>query len=263
MPFRPLFSHPPKLPSHPVILVVGATSLIARELCRRFAARGWRIVLAGRRGDALEEIAADLRVRWPIEVTTLVLSPQDPGAADECVARANAAVAGGIDGVVVCHGKLIQEEDRFLSPREIRDLIDVNFTTAAVILGTAAAHLEQRGGGFLAAISSVAGDRGRQSNYNYGAAKAGLTAYLSGLRNRLAVKGIPVLTIKPGFVATPMIAGTPAEDSVLTATPRRVADDIDRAILRGADILYTPWYWRPILLIIRALPEAVFKRLRM
>lgn len=263
MALLPLFGRPPRLPADPVVLVVGATSAIAQALCRRLAARGWRFVLAGRAREPLEEIAADLRVRGRTEVATLPANPQIPEDADTCVARANAAFPGGIDGVIVCHGMLIEEQGRFPAAAETRAMIEVNLTSAAVILGAAAAHLDARGGGFLAAISSVAGDRGRQSNFTYGAAKAGLTAYASGLRNRLAPRGIPVLTIKPGFVATPMIAGTPAERSFLTASPDRVAADIERAILRGKDILYTPWYWQPILLIVRSIPETIFKRLRM
>ncbi len=115
----------------------------------------------------------------------------------------------------------------------------------------------------IAAISSVAGDRGRQSNYIYGAAKAGLTAYLQGLRNRLFFAGVHVLTIKPGFVATAMTDGLVNPNSPLLATPQQVARDIDRALRCRQNVLYTRWFWRPIMLIIRWIPEPVFKRLKL
>jgi short-subunit dehydrogenase len=112
-------------------------------------------------------------------------------------------------------------------------------------------------------ISSVAGDRGRGSNYVYGSAKAGLSAYLSGLRNRLFAHGVAVITIKPGFVDTSMTAGRLDPKSPLVATPERVAADIDRAIRRRRNVVYTPWFWWPIMIIIRSIPESIFKRLRL
>src|SRR6516164_9862855 len=127
----------------------------------------------------------------------------------------------------------------------LRQSLDVNFLSAAELLEIAAAYFEPRRSGFIAAISSVAGDRGRQSNYTYGAAKAGLTAYLQGLRNRLWRAGVHVLTVNPGFVDTPMTRGRINPNSLLVATPERVARDIDRALRRRRDVLYTPWFWRP------------------
>ncbi len=124
-------------------------------------------------------------------------------------------------------------------------------------------QLEGSGGGWIAVISSVAGDRGRQSNYVYGSAKGALSIYLQGLRNRLSRHGVHVLTIKPGYVDTPMIRGQAAAGSRLVATPERVAADIHRAIRRRRDVLYTPWFWRPIMLVVRSVPERIFKRLRL
>ena len=131
------------------------------------------------------------------------------------------------------------------------------------LLAPLANYLESRRRGYLAAISSVAGDRGRQSNYTYGAAKAGLTAYLQGLRNRLYRSGVHVLTIKPGFVDTRMTQGRVNPNSPLVASAARVARDIDRAIRRRRNVIYTPWFWRPIMLAVRALPEFLFKRLKL
>ncbi len=141
--------------------------------------------------------------------------------------------------------------------------MEINLTSAVVLLSLFANYLEDRRSGYLAVISSVAGDRGRQSNYTYGAAKAGLTAYLQGLRNRLYRSGVHVLTVKPGFVDTPMTHGRVNPDSPLVASPARVARDIDWAIRRRRNVIYTPWFWRPIMLAVRLVPEFVFKRLRL
>ena len=145
----------------------------------------------------------------------------------------------------------------------IETLFRINLVSAAVILEQAADYFGRRGAGVIVALSSVAGDRGRQSNYLYGASKAGLTALLSGLRNRLHAKGVAVVTVKPGFVDTPMLYGRPLPASFLVASPDRVAADIVTAIERHRDVVYTPWYWRGIMAAIRLLPETLFKRLRM
>jgi short-subunit dehydrogenase len=131
----------------------------------------------------------------------------------------------------------------------------------ALLLEKFATMMESQRGGCLAAISSVAGDRGRQSNYIYGAAKAGLSTFLDGLRNRMFRVGVHVLSIKPGFVDTPMTLGKINPRSPLVASPDRVARDIDRALLRRENVLYTPWFWWPIMKVIRLVPEPIFKRL--
>src|SRR5262249_27705972 len=140
----------------------------------------------------------------------------------------------------------------------LRQSLDVNFVSAAALLEVAAAYFEARKTGFIAAISSVAGDRGRQSNYIYGCAKAGVSAYLQGLRNRLHPAGVSVLTIKPGFVATKMTFGKVNPNSPMVASPERVANDIARAIRRRRNVIYTPWMWRWILAIVRSIPEPIF-----
>ena len=139
--------------------------------------------------------------------------------------------------------------------------IDTNFTSAASILGLAAGYFEKRRSGYLCVFSSVAGDRGRQSNYVYGSAKAGLTAYLQGLRARLFKSGVDVLTVKPGFVDTAMTWGLPG--MFLVATPQRVAADVWRAVQRRRLTLYTPWFWRWVMLMIGSVPEQIFRRLKL
>ncbi len=166
-------------------------------------------------------------------------------------------------GVLLCYGQLDEQRATETDSAAARCAIDVNFTSAVSILNLVAEHLAAQKSGFIAAISSVAGDRGRQSNYTYGAAKAALTTYLQGLRNRLHPLGVQVLTVKPGFVDTPMTHGILRPDSPLVASRERVARDIDRALCRRRNVIYTPWYWWAVMTIIRSIPEFVFKRLRL
>jgi short-subunit dehydrogenase len=141
--------------------------------------------------------------------------------------------------------------------------LTVNYNAVVSICEPLAAHLAERGSGWIAVIGSVAGDRGRQSNYLYGSAKAGASAYCQGLRNRLYHRGVHVLTVKPGLVATAMTEGLVNPNSPMVARPEQVAGAIVRAIDRRRNVIYTPWFWRAIMAAIRAVPEAVFKRLGM
>jgi decaprenylphospho-beta-D-erythro-pentofuranosid-2-ulose 2-reductase len=245
------------------VVILGANSGMARARSRRLAARGCRLILAGRRREEVDALAEDLRVRHgrPVDAETFDALDFDaiPAFVDRCMSRDGAAP----DGVVLCYGYMTDQDVAQSDAAEARRTIDVNLTSAVLVLDRFAERFERRKGGFIAAISSVAGDRGRQSNYTYGAAKAGLTAYLQGLRNRLYRSGVKVLTIKPGFVDTPMSQGRVNPGSPLMATPDRVARDIDNAIRRRRDVLYTPWFWRPILAVIKAIPEGLFKRLKL
>lgn len=244
------------------VLVVGATSGIGEAVARLLARRGWSLVVTGRDSGRLAQVAEGLRAHGASRVVSLSLDATEFGHAFEIVPKAAAAAGGPLDGVIVCHGWSPAEKGRLLSAEETRGVIDANFTSAAIILSAAAGHLEHRSGGFLCVISSVAGDRGRPSNFTYGSAKAGLTAYCSGLRARLHSRGVAVLTVKPGYVDTPMLRALGVGRSWLVADADRVARDIVRAIDRRRDILYTPWFWRWILLAVRLIPEAIFKRLR-
>jgi short-subunit dehydrogenase len=244
------------------LLVVGATSAIAQALCRRLAKRGWSLVLTGRDEAALSELASDLRIRGSGTVKTLVLDPLDTGAAQSCFAKADEMLPGGCHGILVCHG-LLYDEKTLLAAEKIKATIDVNFTSVAIIATAAAQLMEDRGRGVIAVISSVAGDRGRQSNFIYGSAKAGLTAFMSGLRNRLHARGVHVLTIKPGIVDTPMTRQLNIPLTRLVASPDRVAADIETALTKRTDILYTPRKWQIIMMVIRNIPETLFKRMRL
>ncbi len=242
------------------VLIMGATSAIAEAIARLYAARGAALMLIGRSADRLEAIAADLRVRGATMVQTCVLDAR-------AIARYEAALAGavaglgGLDVALIAHGTLSDQKACEHSVELLADEFAVNALGAMAFAGLLANHFEAQGRGVIAAISSVAGDRGRQSNYVYGAAKAALSAYLSGLRQRLYPRGVAVVTIKPGFVSTPMTAAFPK--GALWATPGAVARDIVRAIDRGTPVLYTPWFWRPVMAIIRAVPEFLFRRLRL
>ena len=189
------------------IVVLGATSGIARALTSRLAARGHRLLLAGRDVAELQKTAVDLQIRFQVAVHVEAFRADDYEGHAAFVDRCSEVLGDGPDGVVLCYGELPDQEAAFNDATLLRKSIDVNLTSAMVVLNLFAARLAARRRGFIAAISSVAGDRGRRSNFIYGAAKAGLTAYLSGLRSRLSVDGVHVLTIKPGQVDTKMTLG--------------------------------------------------------
>lgn len=245
------------------VLVVGATSGIARALCQILAKRGCRLLLAARDLDETTRLAADLRVRYQasvdVELFDALNFAEHPTFFERCLQLAE----DDLTGLVICHGSLPDQAITQTDFAAARQAIDVNFTSVVSLLNLAANYLEPRQRGFLVAISSVAGDRGRQSNYTYGSAKGALSIYLQGLRNRLHPAGVQVLTVKPGFVDTPMTHGLLNPQSPLVAAPERVARDIDRAIRKRRDVLYTPWFWWFIMSIIRGIPESIFKRLKL
>lgn len=241
------------------ILIVGATSAIATACARRWAGENARLFLVGRDEDKLEQIANDLRARGASEVHTHAL--------DLTVFQGHApmldqafATLSRVDVALIAHGTLPDQqacqEDADLALREFSS----NGLSVIALLTPLASRMEEQRHGSIAVISSVAGDRGRPSNYLYGSAKAAVTAFCEGLRARLFKVGVHVLTIKPGFVDTPMTRGLPLP-APLVATPEQVAQDIDRALSKRCSTLYTRWFWRWIMLIIRSIPESVFKRL--
>jgi NAD(P)-dependent dehydrogenase (short-subunit alcohol dehydrogenase family) len=242
------------------VLIIGATSAIATETARAYAAQGARLYLTGRNGGRLEAVAADLRVRGAGTVDTAVLDVTDHQQCQEAAEHAWAAF-GGLDVALVAHGVLPDQARCQASVAETVAALDVNFTSVIALLTPLANRFEAARHGCIAVITSVAGDRGRQSNYVYGAAKGGLDRFLEGLRNRLYHAGVAVVTLKPGFVDTPMTAGL--KRGPLFASARRAGRAVHRAIERRRDVAYVPWFWRPIMCLIRALPEFVFKRLRL
>ena len=242
------------------ILIIGATSAIAHEVAKHFAAAGDRLFLVARNADKLAAVADDLKVRGASQVDTFVLDVNEFDRHEEMLRAAEDAL-GPIDVVLVAHGILPDQQAAQQDVTLALDSFRTNALSVIALLTPIANMFEKRGRGTIAVISSVAGDRGRQSNYVYGAAKAAVTAFLSGLRNRLYRAGVQVITIKPGMVDTPMTAHM--RKGPLFASPEKVGEDIYNAILKGKDVVYTPWYWRLIMKVIVHIPEGVFKRLRL
>jgi short-subunit dehydrogenase len=237
------------------VLVIGATSAIGRAIARRWAAAGHDLVLAARNREELRTEATDIAMRFSVNVET---TPFDALDFDSHAAMFNAT---SLEAIIVCHGDMVPQADAARDPAQARRIIDVNFTSVVSLLNRDADHFERRKRGVIVAITSVAGDRGRQSNYIYGSAKAGLQTYLEGLRHRLAKSRVKVVDVRPGFVDTGMTWGLPGV--FLAASPDRVARDIYRAARRGRAVVYTPWFWRWIMFIIRRLPRFVFHRTKL
>ena len=246
------------------VLILGAGSAMARALARRLASQGHDLVLAGRDAEELGRIAADIGVRYGRRAEAVAFDALAFETHDALAARCSElAGPGGLHAVVDCHAIMPEQEEAFRDPEVTRRMMDANFTSAVTLLNRFAAQFEARGSGVLVAVGSVAGDRGRQSNFLYGASKAGLAAYLEGLRHRLARTGVAVVTVKPGFVDTAMTFALLKPGSPLTASPERVARDIHRAMLKRSAVIYTPWFWRWIMLVIRSVPRFIFHKTRL
>ena len=243
------------------ILILGATSGIARAVAAEFARRGFDLLLAGRDLEELERLCADLSVRYAGKTETCAFEALAPETHEAFLADCRRRSGDALAGAVLCFGYLGDQTLAQKDWNEARRILDTNLTGAVSVLSLLADFFETKRSGFLCALSSVAGDRGRQSNYFYGAAKAGLTVFLQGLRNRLFASGVHVITIKPGFVDTPMTYGRPK--LFLVASPEKAARQITDAILRGREESYVPGFWRPIMFLVRSIPEQIFKRMKL
>lgn len=235
---------------------------MALHTAREFAAREAHILLAGRDRQRLEGIAADLRVRGARQVD--VLPPFDVEKEASLLWTVNHAweLCPTLAQVLIAVGTLPDPEGTETDPAQFRQAIHVNFTAVAGLCLAVASRMKEQGSGTLSVISSVAGLRGRQSNYVYGSAKGGLTIFLQGLRNRLHSQGIRVLTLLPGFVDTPMTHDLPKGPLFISAA--RAGHLIHKAMTRSKkDVVYVPGFWWAILAVIRAIPEPVFKRLKL
>lgn len=248
-------AHPPRK-----VLILGASSAIAQATAAVFAARGETLYLAARDSDELERISADLALRYDVTIHHGSFDVVDLGQ-HEIFINAAIAAMGGLDGVIVAVGLLGDQQQAQSDFRLVEKTVMANFTGPMSLIDHCARYLEAQKSGFIVGISSVAGDRGRQSNYYYGAAKGGFSRYLEGLRNRLSVVGVDVLTVKPGFVDTAMTYGMPG--LFLVASPQSVGRAIVRAVDKRRHTLYVPWFWRYIMLIIRHIPEFIFRRLKL
>lgn len=242
------------------LLIIGATSAIATAVARRYALRKARIVLVGRRAVALDALAADLRVRGAAEVECRVLDANDIAGHAACLESAWQRF-DGFDHALVAHGVLPDQAACEASVEATLAAFDTNARSVLALLTDLANRFERQESGAIAVISSPAGDRGRASNYVYGAAKAAVTNLASGLRHRLSARGVRVITILPGFVDTPMTASF--AKGPLWASADRVAVEIEHALEGGFGAIYTPWFWRWIMLVIRHVPERIFVRTKL
>ena len=242
------------------VLILGGNSSIARASANAFAAKGYSLFLAGRDTEELERVASDIKVRHQIDVKTGFF---DAEAFDQHSLFLQNVIKdmGGLWGVLLAFGDLGDQKKASIDFKDAQTIINRNYTGACSILTHCAHHLGMQQSGFIIGISSVAGDRGRQSNYVYGSAKAGLTVFLQGLRNRLFHANVRVITIEPGFVDTAMTFGKPG--LFLVASPEYVGERIVKSLEGSSDELYLPWFWRYIMLIIKCIPEFIFKRLKL
>ena len=242
------------------IVILGATSAIAEATAREFARRGDALFLVGLSPERLQGTAADLKIRGASHVAVHTLDLRDASAYEEMFDQAHAAL-GGLDAALIAHGTLSDQKACEASNDRLLEELQTNAISVMMLCTHLANRFEAQKRGVIAVISSVAGDRGRRSNYVYGSAKAAVTAFTSGMRQRLRPAGVFVVTIKPGFVDTPMTAAF--KKGVLWASPASVAKDITHAMIKGTPVIYTPGFWRLIMWIIRSIPEFVFRRLSM
>lgn len=242
------------------ILILGATSEIAEAAARLYAHEGARFLLAGRNAARLSDIASDLRVRGAgqadIDAVDLVTAD-----VERCMARWVSAL-GGLDLVILAYGVLGDQRAAEGDLGQAAVTIDTNFRSASLWCIASANHFEAAGKGLLVVIGSVAGDRGRQSNYLYGATKAGLAVLVEGLAHRLAPRGARTLLLKPGFVDTAMTAHIQPKGS-LWSSPVQIAKRLKRAAEGKRTIVYAPGYWRWIMTIVRAVPVQIFHRTKL
>jgi len=238
------------------ILILGAKSDIARAVAHEYAKNGYSLYLAGRNTAELAADASDLHIRYKVKAIPLHFDALDYEAHSDFYAQINPKPE-----VVACvFGLMFSQEKAQKEAKLAKLMMETNYVGAVSILECVANDMEIRKNGTIIGISSVAGDRGRATNYLYGSAKAGFTAYLSGLRNRLAKANVHVLTVKPGFVRTAMTEGLPLPP-VITANPEQIAKDIFKAAKKHKNELYTLWMWKYIMLIIKYIPEFIFKKL--
>jgi short-subunit dehydrogenase len=242
----------------PTALILGAASDMAIAIAEKFASRGYNIQLAARNVNRLEAHQSDLAIKYSSRVSI-----------HEFDALAYASHATFFDhlepkpDVTVCVFGYLGENERAAADwEEASKIINTNYTGAVSVLNRAAQYYSSKKEGVIVGIASVAGERGRQSNYMYGSAKAGFRAYLSGLRNRMQKENVHVVTVQPGFVYTKMTENLKLP-KMLTAKPEEVAEAVYNAASKKKNVVYVKWYWRWIMLVIKTIPEPIFKKLKL
>src|SRR5437763_11434232 len=239
------------------ILIIGATSAIAHETAKCFAKDGAEFFLVARSPEKLEDIGNDLKVRGAKRSETFLLDVTDLDRHQEMIETAIATL-DGLDMVLISYGTLGDQQKCQVSVSETLKEFTTNCTSVISLLTILVGYFEQQRRGCIAVISSAAGDRGRQSNYVYGAAKGAVSIFLQGLRNRLSKSGVAVVTVKPGFVDTPMTATL--TKGLLFTSASTVGKGVYSAMKSRKEEVYLPWFWRYIMLIIKSIPEPVFKK---
>ena len=242
------------------VLIIGATSAIAKATARLFAAQGCRLHLIARNQEALKDIVDDLNVRGARTVTFSLLDVNDfekhPAVLKEAI-----ETLGGVDIALICHGSLPDQQASELDFELARHEINTNGLSVISLLTVLSPYMIEQHSGTIAVVTSVAGDRGRQSNYVYGSVKAMVSAYLQGLRGRLFEHNVHVVDIRPGFVDTPMTSHL--QKGPLWASPELIGTIIVSSIEKRRHTVYAPFFWRLIMLVVRSLPDAIFKRIKL
>lgn len=242
----------------PTALILGAASDMAIAIAEKFASKGYHIQLAARNVDRLLPLQSDLAIKYSSRVSVHEFDALAFETHEKFFSELNPK-----PDVTVCVFGYLGENEKAVKDWNLASrIIHTNYTGAVSILNTAANYYAEKGEGAIVGISSVAGERGRQSNYLYGSAKAGFTAYLSGLRNSLYHSKVHVVTIQPGFVYTKMTEDMKLPP-MLTAKPAEVADAVYSAVAKKKNVVYVKWFWRPIMMIIKNIPEFVFKKLKL
>lgn len=237
------------------VLIIGSQSDIGKAVARAYAREGHDLYLASRNADDNQDFAKDIQIRFDRQAMCIELDILDYETHQNCYESLHARPVG----VIAVVGFLGNQDAAQSDFSETRKIIDTNYTGIVSFLSIVANDFEARGSGFIVGITSVAGDRARKSNYIYGSSKAAMSAYLSGLRNRLSSANVDVMTVKPGFVNTKMTAGIDLPRA-LTVQPDDVANAIIKAHKRKRNVIYVHWIWRWIMLVIKVIPERVFKR---
>ena len=242
------------------VLILGATSGIAQEVSRCFAAERAKLFLVARNPEKLKALTDDLKIRGAESVETYAADLTDPLSHPLIISR-SLAVWGGLDAVLVAYGILPDQLSTESSPNLLLNSIEINYVSVVSLLMQLAKVLEEQGSGVLAVIGSVAGDRGRRSNYVYGSAKSALATFVAGLRLRLKAANVQVVLIKPGLVSTPMTAHV--SQSFLFVTAKQAGRGVYNAMISPRAVVYCPWYWKWIMGFIRIIPESIFAKLNL
>ena len=241
------------------IIIIGGASAIAWETAKKFVADGTNLFLVDRFAGRLEAVRQDLLARSKVKIGIMELDVNNFECHEEVFSRSD-EFFGDADGILIAHGTLPEQLVAEHSREAILKEFSTNCTSVLSFLTIAADYFESRKNGCIAVISSVAGDRGRRSNYIYGSAKGAVSIFTDGLRNRLREYGVNVVNIKPGFVDTPMTAHLPK--NFLFTKPAQVGEGIYEAMKAGKSVVYLPGYWRFIMMIVKHIPEFIFSKLK-